>query len=313
MQQTGESFGDVLLSINSTARGIRPEEHDSDGGGIRAGTIGGSIPPDQEDKITLLGELVATAQQHIMAQTEKGEDPQTIVSELAVAIPTVVNKLHIFADGNGRTSRMLRMVMRDGDQITFEKVEALVRKNGYDQYDTTPGDQIETSVLGQMSNINGAAEVATVDDAVDKDILPDEVHEDILAKFPHINPSVIKAYSDSANFSETVRLMGKDTNSETVKLAELFGQLSDNPDELAKFTAVYRGVRKQRVELLIGGLTGEAPVPLSIHKKENAIDNWINGPRKRQELSPINPEQIATVQDFQTAYCETFSPQRTAA
>lgn len=313
MQQTGESFGNVLLNINSTARDISPEEHDFDGEGVQAGRIGGSIPPEQEDKITLLGELVATAQQHIATQTEKGEDPQTIVSELAVAIPTVVNKLHLFADANGRTSRMLRMVLRDGDQITPEKVEALVHKNGYEKYDATPGSPIETSVLRHMRNINGASEVAVVDDVVDEDTFGEENHNDILAKFPHISSSVVKAYSDTVNFSETVRLMGKDKGSETVKLAELFSQIVDNPDELAKFTAIYRGVRKQRVELLIGGLTGEAPVLFSVRDKEKDIDNWINGPRKRLGLAPIDPEHIATVQDFQTVYCETFSPQRFAA
>jgi hypothetical protein len=313
MQQTGESFGNVLLNVNSTARGLSPEEHDFDGKGVQAGTIGGSIPPDQEDKITLLGELMTATQQHITAETEKGEDPQTIMSELAVAIPTVVNKLHLFADGNGRTSRMLRMVMRDGDQITPEKVEALVHKNGIEKYDTTPGQPIETSVLRHMRNINGTSEVTVVDDVVDEDTFADEVHEDILAKFPHISPSVVKAYSDSANFSETVRLMGKDTGSETVSLAELFNKIANNPDELANFTATYRGVRKQRVEVLIGGLTGEAPVPLSVQDKDREVKNWVNGPRERLGLALIDPSHINTVQDFQMAYCETFAPQRTAA
>jgi hypothetical protein len=313
MQQTCESFGNVLLHVNSTARGLSPEDHNFDGEGVQAGMIGGSIPPDQEDKITLLGELVATTQLHIAAQTEKGEDAQTIMSELAVAIPTVVNKLHLFADGNGRTSRMLRMVMRDGDQITPEKVEALVHKNGYEKYDTTPGDPIETSVLRFMRSTNGASEIAVTDDVVDEDTFADEVHEDILRKFPQISRSVVRAYSDTANFSETVRLMDKDRATDKVSLAELFGKITDNPEELAKFTATYRGVRKQRVEVLIGGLTGEAPVPLSSSDKDKDVNNWINGPRTRMELPPIDPNRITTIQDFQTAYCETFAPQRTAA
>ena len=312
MQQTGESFGNVLLNVNSTVRGLSSQEHDFDGEGVQAGTIGGSIPPDQEDKITLLGELVTTAQQHIAAQTENGEDPQIIMSELAVAIPTVVNKLHLFADGNGRTSRMLRMVMRDGDQITPEKVEALVHKNGYENYNTTPGDPIETSVLRHMRSVNGASEIAVTDDVVDEDTFADEVHEDILRKFPDINPGIIKAYSDSANFSETVRLLGKDSGSEAVSLSELFGKIAENPDELAKFTAVYRGVRKQRVEVLIGGLTGEAPVPLDVHDKQKEV-NRVNSPRTRLGLAPIDPAHLNTIQDFQMAYCETLAPQRTAA
>lgn len=313
MQQTGESFGNVLLRVNSTARGLSPKEHDFDGEGVQAGTIGGSIPPDQEDKVLLLGELMSTCQQHIKAQTEKGEDPQTIMSELAVAIPTVVNKLHLFADGNGRTSRMLRMVMLDGDQITAEKVEALVHKNGYSKYDTTPGSPIETSVLRHMRKVNGASEIAVTDDVVDEDTFADEAHEDILRKFPQISPIVIKAYSDSANFSETVRLMGKDKGVDSVSLAEFFGEITDNPDELAKFTATYRGVRKQRVEILIGGLTGEAPVPLSVQDKDREVSHWVNGPRERLGLSPIDLHHINTIQDFQMAYCETFAPQRAAS
>lgn len=313
MNQTGESFGNVLLQVNSTARGVSPEEHDFDGHNVQAGTIDGSIPPDQEDKITLLSELVDATKQHITRQTEKGEDPQTIVGELAVAIPTVVNKLHLFADGNGRTSRMLRMVLRDGDQITPEKLDALVNKKGIERYDATPGLPIENSVLQYMRSVNGASEIAVKDDVVDGDTFADEVHEDILRKFPEINPSVIKAYSDSANFSETVRLLGKDSGAETVSLSELFSKVTENPDELARFTAVYRGVRKQRVELLIGGLTGEVPVPLNVSDKEREVNNWVNGPRKRIELPPIDPAHIDTVKDFQIAYCETFSPQRTAA
>jgi len=313
MQQTGESFGNVLLHVNSTARGLSPEEHGFDGEGVQAGTIDGSIPPDQEDKITLLGELVSATQQHIAIQSEKGEDPQSIMSELAVAIPTVVNKLHLFADGNGRTSRMLRMVLRDGDQLTPEKTEALVHKNGYEKYDTTPGNPIEISVLRYIRSINGASEIAVSDDVVDEDTFADEVHEDIKRKFPHISPSVTKAYSDGANFSETVRLMAKDKDADTVSLSELFDQIIDNPEELAKFTAVYRGVRRQRVGALISGLTGEVPVPLNGRDNEKDINNYINGPRTRMELPLIDPARINTIQDFQMAYCETFAPQRTAA
>lgn len=313
LQQTGESFGNALLRVNSTARGLNPEEHGFDGEGVQAGTIGGSIPPEQEDKIILLGELVSATKQHIATQSEKGNDPQAIMSELAVAIPTVVNKLHLFADGNGRTSRMLRMVLRDGDQLTPEKTEALVHKNGYEKYDTTPGDPIEISVLKYMRKANGASEVSVTDDVVDEDTFADEAHEEIQRKFPQISASVIKAYSDSANFSETVRLIAKDKGVDTINLSELFSQIADKPEELEKFTAVYRGVRKQRAEVLIGGLTGEVPVPLNGRDNEKDIKYYINGPRSRMELIPIDPARINTIQDFQVAYCETFAPQRTAA
>lgn len=313
MQHNGETFGNLLKQVNSTVRGLNPEGHSFDGEGVQAGTFGGSIPPDQEDKVTLLGELIVTAQQHIVTQTEKGEDAQTIISELAVAIPTVINKLHLFADGNGRTSRMLRMILRNDDQLTLDKIEALVHKNGYKYYDATPVSPIEISVLYHMRKINGTSEITFNDDVVDEDILADEYQKDILQKFPHISPSVVEAYSDTANFSETVRLIAKDEGVDKISLSELFSQITDKPEELAKFTAVYRGVRKQLVEILIGGLTGEAPVPLSVRDKVSDVKSWVNGPRERQGLNPIDPNNLNTIQDFQTAYCETFAPQSTVA
>jgi len=122
MNQNGETFGRMLLDVNGTARGLVPEEHRFDAEGVQAGMVGGSIPPDQEDKVTLLSELVQSSQAHAQKRLEEGADAQTVMTELAVAIPTVVNKLHLFADGNGRTSRTLRMVLRDGDQITLKKL-----------------------------------------------------------------------------------------------------------------------------------------------------------------------------------------------
>ncbi len=313
MRQTGESLGNLMLRVNSTVLGLNPEEHRFDGENVRAGGIGGSIPPDQEDKIMLLGELVSVTQQHIRARSERGEDPQTIMSELAVAIPTVINKLHLFADGNGRTSRMLRMVLRDGDQLTHEKTEALVHKKGYEKYDTTPAGPIEMSVESYMRSVNGASGIVVIDDVVDENtFVIDQIYEVIEQKFPDISPKIINPYLDTANFSETVRLMGKYKGADTVRLSELFSQITKNPGELAKFTAVYRGVRKQRVELLIGGLTGEVPVPLSVEDKEKSINDWFNGPRTRMALPPIDLASINTIQDFQMAYCETFAPQRTA-
>lgn len=314
MQQSGESFGNMLIQVNAAARGNNLEDHDFDGHNVQAGTIGGSIPPDQHDKVTLLDELMACTQKRITAQSEQGEDAQIIINELAVAIPTVVNKLHLFADGNGRTSRMLRMVLRDGDQITAERVNALVHKTSTEKYDTTPAIPVERSILNTMKSTNGAAEILVIDDVVDEDTFADEIDQDILSAFPTISRDVIKAYSDSANFNETVRLLGKDSGvTNTLSLRDVFGRVADNPGELAKFKAVYARVRKQRVELLISGLIGEQQIPITITDKLGEMSKWFNNTRVRAGQEPIDPSQINSIQDFQMAYAETSSPERTAA
>jgi hypothetical protein len=312
MHQTGESFGEVLKQINSSARGLVAETHNFDGENVQAGTIGASVPPDQDDKVVLLDELIQSTQRHILQQRELNGDAQSTISELAVAIPTVVNKLHLFKDGNGRTSRLLRMVLRDGDQITEEKLNSVINKtSGFDKYDTSPAEPIETSITQYMREVNATGELSVVDDVVEEDTLADEVHQDIRAKFPNIDPSVIRAYRDTPNFYETVRLLGKEKGkNDTVSIGETFKQTTEDEQELFNLIAVYKGVRKQRVELLIKGLTSEENIPLKLENKEKDVSIWINSPRRLQGLAPIDPSAINTVQDFQIAYCETFSPSR---
>jgi hypothetical protein len=313
MQQTGESFGNILIQLNSAARELDKQEHTFDGEGVVAGSVGGSVPPNQEDKIILIDELISTTQQRISAGLKKGEDPQAIVNELAVAIPTIVNKLHLFADGNGRTSRILRMLLRDGDQITPEKVEAAVQKKGKEKYDTTPVPAVETSVLRYMRSINGTSEINISRDLVDGEYIWQEEIDKIRKKFPNISPSVLRAYGDGDNFMDAVGLLAIEKGIYSVSLSDLFAQIADSPEELAKFTAAYRSVRKQKVELLIGALMSEVAIPLNAPDKERAIHKYINQPRTGQGLAPIDPALIDTAQKFQYEYCEAFSPKRTVA
>ena len=313
MQQTGESFGNILIQLNSAARELDKQKHTFDGEDVVAGSVGGSVPPDQEDKIILIDELIYATQQRISAGLKKGEDPQAIVNELAVAIPTIVNKLHLFADGNGRTSRILRMLLRDGDQITPEKVEAAVQKKGKEKYDTTPVPAVETSVLRYMRSINGPSEINISRDLVDGEYIWQEEIDEIRKKFPNISPSVLRAYGDGDNFMDAVDLLAIEKGVDSVSLSDLFAQIADSPEELAKFTAAYRSVRKQKVELLIGALMSEVAIPLNVPDKEIAIHKYINQARKSQGLAPIDPALIDTAQKFQYEYCEAFSPKRTVA
>jgi len=318
MNQNGETFGRMLLDVNGTARGLVPEEHRFDGEGVQAGMVGGSIPPDQEDKVTLLSELVQSSQAHAQKRLEEGADAQTVMTELAVAIPTVVNKLHLFADGNGRTSRTLRMVLRDGDQITPEKVDALVNKTGYEKYDTTPAGPVERAIMRAMRKENGTEGYSVADDVIDDDFMEDIFADDGLGKLfeeqiPGIDISIVKAYRDSFNFGETVRLIAKSKElGEKVSLKSVLEATAD-PEELRNFTEVYRCVRKQRAELLIQGMLNEREIPVPQDEDGRDVNTWINNARKRNGLSVIDPTTIRTVQDFQMAYEETFSPQRAAA
>lgn len=317
MNQNGETFGSLLLDVNGTARGLAPDEHRFDGKGVQAGTVGGSIPPDQEDKFTLLDELVQHSQAHAQKRLEEGADAQTVMTEIAVAIPTVVNKLHLFADGNGRTSRILRMVLRDGDQITSDKVDALINKIGYERYDTTPASPVERAIMRAMLRENGTESISVADDVIDDNFMEDIFADDGLDKLfeeriPGIDVRIVKAYRDSFNFDETIRLIAKEKElGEKVSLKSVLEATTD-PEELNKFVDTYRGVRKQRAELLIQGMLNEKEIPVPEDEDGRNVDVWVNNARRRNGLSVIEPSAIRTIQDFQMAYEETFSPQRDA-
>jgi hypothetical protein len=210
------------------------------------------------------------------------------------------------------------MVLRDGDQITPEKVDALVNKTGYEKYDTTPAGPVERAIMPAMRKENGTEGYSVADDVIDDDFMEDIFADDGLGKLfeeqiPGIDISIVKAYRDSFNFGETVRLIAKSKElGEKVSLKSVLEATAD-PEELRNFTEVYRCVRKQRAELLIQGMLNEREIPIPQDEDGRDVNTWINNARKRNGLSVIDPTTIRTVQDFQMAYEETFSPQRAAA
>jgi hypothetical protein len=313
LNQDADSFGEVLVSVNAVARGLATEQHRFDGEGVQAGTIGGSIPPDQEDKIVLLDELLQDSQEKARQQIENGEDPQTIMHEVAMAVPTVINKLHLFGDGNGRTSRFMRMVLRDGDQLTPEKTEVLISKSGTGKYDTTPDLPVERALLPVMRTENDTNDIGLVKDIFDEDevvFVEDEIQA-LKDQYPTLDRKIVGAYVDTFNFSETMRLLAKSSGKEAeVSLKQMIDELADSTEAQEQFLQVYRGVRRQRVELLIDGLLGKKDISLIEATKEKDVSISTDYARQKKGQPVLDPSQIDTIQDFQMAYVEAFSPER---
>jgi hypothetical protein len=316
LQQTPASFGDVLINLNAVARDVNPVEHTFDGEGVQAGTVGGSVPPDQADKLILLEELLAATQEKARGQLESGESADTVMHETAMVVPVVLNKLHLFADGNGRTTRIIRMVMRDGDVLTPEKTEQLVNKDGYAKYDTIPVGPLERALMPAIRVKNETTTIGLIQDAVDEDEAPfvEDQLDALRTKYPNIDASILNAQQDGFNFSESLRLLAKDVGLDgEVSMKYLFDSMAEDPAVQQKFAEYYREVRKQQVELLMEGLLGTQEVPLIESSRGRDIDSWINGPRRKQALPEIDPSSIHTGRELQMAYMETFSPQRIAA
>jgi hypothetical protein len=317
LKQDPTSFGGLLTRVNATARGLEPEQHGFDGEGVQAGTIGGSIPPDQEDKVIILGELLQGSQELAKQRLEQGEDPQTIMHEVAMAMPVVINKLHLFGDGNGRISRFMRMVLRDGDQLTPEKTELLISKDGFDKYDTTPAFPVERALPSAIRQENGTSTLALAEDlfseADDLAYVEDEI-DTIVQRYPNLDMGIVKAYEDGFNFAESMRLMAKASGAEgKVSLRGLVEGMADNPEAQQQFLQAYKGVRRQRAEVLMEGLLGKKDILLPEANKAEEVKKWTGSARQQKGLPELDPDKIRTIQDFQMAYMEAFSPERAAA
>lgn len=320
--QTGASFGQILKRINATLRGIPPEAHTFDGEGVHAGAVDTSVPPDQEDKETLLDELVQRSQEYSGRRFKEGASPQILMTELAMVIPTVVNKLHLFGDGNGRSTRELRMVLRDADQATPDKNRVLINKTNADgkqaieRYETEPAGPVEQAVQAAITQENGTEEndnFSIYDDVrkgeISGGIFDDETQRSVKASVAGLDDRVANARKDTFNFDETIRCMAKaQGRTGQISLTSMLEQ-TRTPEGLKSFLDQYRDVRKQRVSVLIQALLGEKDLPLTPH----GIHIWINRPRKHIGRRAIDPSLITTAQEFQMAYVETFSPPRAAA
>lgn len=308
LRQDGESFGGLLIKINASARSLPEEGHGFDGENVRVGT---SIPPDQEDKMALLGELLKDSQQHAREQTAKGENSQAILYELAMFMPVVINKLHLFGNGNGRTSRFMRMMVRDGDQLSPGMIDLLVNKDRTERYDTTPAGPVERALRQAIEETNGTGSLSVIDDLDESDgprLLEQEV---VKRKYPTLDPGITLAYIDPLNFNEAIRLLAKAKDLEGgISLKQMLDDIAQSPEAQQDFIKTYRNVRKQRVELLMQGLLGKKDVPVLDTDKDKDVNRWINYARQRKGLPSIDPTSIRTIQEFQMAYMEAFSPER---
>src|SRR5512144_2347937 len=82
---------------------------------------------------------------------DAGSSYQGILDQAAVSLPILVNKLHLFADGNGRTSRLLRMMIRDGIDKLDERLNSAVVIKDINRYATTPIRPIDQAISRKLT------------------------------------------------------------------------------------------------------------------------------------------------------------------
>lgn len=102
-------FIGILNGVNGILRGKEKMDWSMDGDGVEiSGALQPSeyIPPRQEDKESILGELVVTAKQ----MSREGRS----LEDIALLLGITINATHAYADGNGRTSRFVYFLTKEG-------------------------------------------------------------------------------------------------------------------------------------------------------------------------------------------------------
>lgn len=125
-----KKFEDFLVRLNGIARNIPIHERAIDGDKVHLGGFVESIEvPHANDKESLL-----------QYAYEKSRTIDT--DDLKYLLPSVINAVHLFADGNGRTSRIVHLLLTDypsKEEFDAELRNALGEFGRFDSFDINPG------------------------------------------------------------------------------------------------------------------------------------------------------------------------------
>ncbi len=138
-----EEFRDYLIRLNGIIRKVPAHKRSADGRDVHlknpVETIGF---PRQEDKETLLREAYEAI-------------PKITGGDAKYLLPAAINAVHLFADGNGRTSRLVHFLLREPSPEKdryAELTETLGNLGRYETLDVNPGEiaeEIEYVVLAR--------------------------------------------------------------------------------------------------------------------------------------------------------------------
>ncbi len=124
------AFREFLVRINGIARNTPIRQRAADGKNVEIkGFVDTVYVPRQEDKEGLLRYAYDSA-----------ADVNT--EDLKYMLPAVVNAVHLFVDGNGRTSRVLHLLLREyesEDELFHEMRKALNEDGRHESFDINPG------------------------------------------------------------------------------------------------------------------------------------------------------------------------------
>jgi len=117
-----KEFKDFLVRLNGIVRKLPTSKRSADGETIYIkGDLGDEVVPKHSDK----EELLEYAYKAI---------PDVEKEDIKYLLPAMVNAVHFFADGNGRTSRILHQLLTEypSEEAFFDETEKALGKSGRD-------------------------------------------------------------------------------------------------------------------------------------------------------------------------------------
>lgn len=128
-------FSQLLNGLNGVLRDKKKEDWKMDGETVALESMfmgTGYVPPRQEDKPDLLAEVLETAK--TMSQEGKNMD------DIALLVSSSLNAIHPYLDANGRTSRMIYLLLtKNLDEEGKKDLRAVLSENGRDKVNIDPG------------------------------------------------------------------------------------------------------------------------------------------------------------------------------
>jgi len=129
---SGEEYRQMITGINGILRGKGKEEWDMDGNGVSLtfeGGVSGHVFPHDKDKKEIIDKSWEGAR---IMNTENRD-----LEDIGILLGSMLVETHPFADGNGRTSRLVYLMVKNGYSKDMEQqLQEVLGEFGREEVDT---------------------------------------------------------------------------------------------------------------------------------------------------------------------------------
>jgi len=260
---SAEEFSQLLNGLNGILRDKKKENWEMDGETVALESMflgTGYVPPRQEDKPELLAEVLSSAK----TMSQEGRD----LKDVALLVSASLNAIHPYLDANGRTSRMIYLLLTKGfNAETKKELRAVLSESGRDKINIDPGliqteidDLIKNEVGIDNPEINPDRITNLFSGLAKKEMeFEQEISEQDKKLFLELSGkdgqylfwSVFEFLRDNPELNKE-KFIKKFPNRSVILTDILAGNL--NQEQLSQILQNYRNLKKKYVEKLVGSI-----------------------------------------------------------